>query len=98
MQYSQDIEVHYSTTVMQRQFEGVEELNSRLFTLLHSMQTRFQDTAQNAVNTGLVSTQGGYQTSSNLNLFLMKDEVITRFRDEMVLPSARAYLKEVFGE
>ncbi len=98
MQYSQDIEVHYPTTVMQRQFEGVEELNSRLFTLLRSMQERFQDTAQNAVNSGLISTQGGYQTSSNMNLFLLKEEVIVRFRDEMVLPSARAYLQKVFGE
>jgi len=98
MQYSQEIEVHYPTTVMQRQFEGVEELNSRLFNLLRSMQARFKDTAQNAVNSGYISTQGGYQTSSNMNLFLMKEEVIARFRDEMVLPSARAYLQEVFGE
>ena len=98
MQYSQDIELHYPTTVMQRQFEDVEELNSRLFNLLCSMQARFKDTSQNAVNSGLISTQGGFQTSSNMNLFLLKDEAIARFRDEMVLPSARAYLQEVFGE
>jgi hypothetical protein len=83
---------------LERQFEGVEEINARLFTLLHSMQARFQDTAQNAANSGLVSTQGGYQTSSSVNLFLLKEEVIARFRDEMVLPTARAYLEEVFGE
>lgn len=97
MQFKQDIEIHYPTTVMQRQYEGVEELNSRLFALLRSMQTRFQDTAQNAAKSGMVSTQGGYQTSSNMNLFLMKEEVIERFRDEMVLPCAQAYLQEVFG-
>lgn len=98
MQYTQEVEIHYPTTVMQRQFENVAELNSRLLALLCSMQTRFQDTAQNAVNSGLISTQGGFQTSSNMNLFLLKEEVIARFRDEMVLPSARAYLQEVFGE
>ncbi len=98
MQYSQEVEIHYPTTVMQRQFENVEELNSRLLTLLCSMQTRFKDTAQNAVNSGLISTQGGFQTSSSMNLFLLKEEVIARFRDEMVLPSARAYLREVFGD
>ncbi|HET6564274.1 MAG TPA: hypothetical protein VFG52_02575, partial [Xanthomonadales bacterium] len=98
MKFTQDIEVHYPTTVLQRQFEGVEEINSRLFTLLKSMQTRFQDTAQNAVNSGLISTQGGYQTSSNLNLFQLKEEVITRFRDEIVLPTVRTYLDQVFGD
>jgi hypothetical protein len=98
MHHTQKIEVHYPTTVLERQFEGVEEINARLFTLLHSMQARFQDTAQNAANSGLVSTQGGYQTSSSVNLFLLKEEVIARFRDEMVLPTARAYLEEVFGE
>ena len=98
MQFSQDIEVHYPTTVMQRQFEGVEELNLRLFTLLTSMQQRFQDTSQNAVKSGLISTQGGYQTSSSMNLFLMKEDIIAQFRDELVLPSARAYLEHVFGD
>lgn len=98
MQFEQEVEIHYPTTVMQRQFEGVDELNSRLYTLLKSMQTRFQDTAQNAVNSGLISTQGGYQTSSNLNLFLLKEDVIALFRDELVLPAVRAYLEEVFGD
>ena len=58
MLFSQDIEVHYPTTVMQRQYDGVEELNLRLYTLLRSMQQRFKDTAQNAVNSGLISTHG----------------------------------------
>ena len=98
MLFRQDIEVHYPTTVMQRQYDGVEELNLRLYTLLRSMQQRFKDTAQNAVNSGLISTQGGYQTASSLNLFLMKEEVIERFRDEMVLPAVRDYLVEVFGD
>ncbi len=98
MQFKQEIEIHYPTTVMQRQYQGVDELNCRLFTLLKSMQARFQDTAQNAVKTGLVSTQGGYQTSSNLNLFLVKEEVIALFRDEVVLPAVKTYLLEVFGD
>jgi uncharacterized protein (TIGR02466 family) len=98
MHFAQDIEVHYPTTVMQRQFEGVEDLNLRLYTLLASMKQRFQDTNQNAVNSGMVSTQGGYQTSSSLNLFLLKEDIIAQFRDELVLPSARAYLEHVFGE
>jgi hypothetical protein len=98
MQFKQEIEIHYPTTVMQRQYQGMDELNSRLFILLKSMQTRFQDTAQNAVKSGLVSTQGGYQTSSSLNLFLLKEEVIALFRDELVLPAVRTYLLEVFGD
>jgi uncharacterized protein (TIGR02466 family) len=98
VQFKQEIEVHYPTTVMQRQFEGVEDLNASLYSLLHTMQARFEDSAQNAATSGMVSTQGGYQTSSGLNLFLLKEEAIVRFRDELVLPSARAYLQEVFGD
>jgi hypothetical protein len=33
-----------------------------------------------------------------MNLFTLKFESITRFRDEMVLPAARDYLAHVFGD
>lgn len=98
MHYTQEFEIHYPTTVMQRQFTGVEKLNGEIFELLRSMAERFADTPQNAVNSGMISTQGGYQTAGTVNLFTMKNEAIRRFRDEMVLPTARDYLKQVFGE
>lgn len=98
MKFSQEIEVHYPTTVMQRQFDEVGELNSKLYGLLRTLRERYADTSQNAASSGMVSTQGGYQTSGSMNLFLLKHEAIARFRDELVLPAARDYLAHVFGE
>jgi hypothetical protein len=98
MQYTQDIEVHYPTTVLQRQFEGVDELNAALIDILRSLSDKYSNTPQNAVNSGTISTQGGFQTAGSLNLFSLKHEAIKRFRDEMVLPAATDYLANVFGE
>jgi len=98
MKYRDELEVHVPSTVMQRQHEGVESLNRELYALLKAMEEKYSDTAQNAVNSGLISTQGGYQTSASANLFNMKSEVIARFRDELVLPAAKDYLAEIFGE
>jgi len=98
MQYTEELEIHYPTTVLQRQFEGVDGLNGELFSLLRSLSDSYANTPQNAVNSGVISTQGGYQTATSLNLFTLKHEAITRFRDEMVLPTSRDYLKQVFGE
>jgi hypothetical protein len=55
MQYTQDIEIHYPTTVIQRQFTGMD-WNSELFALLNSLSERFANTPQNAVKSGLIST------------------------------------------
>ncbi len=98
MEFTQDIEIHYPTTVVQRHFPGAGELNEKLFSVLQSLSTQFADTPQNAVSSGLISTQGGYQTATDINLFALKFESITRFRDEMVLPAARDYLLHVFGD
>ena len=98
MEFTQDIEVHYPTTVMQRHFPGAGELNESILAVLQSLSNQFADTAQNAVSSGLISTQGGYQTATDMNLFALKFESITRFRDEMVLPAARDYLLHVFGD
>lgn len=98
MDFTQESEIHFPTTVVQRQFKGAEALNADLFSLLSSLSDRFADTPQNAVKSGLISTQGGYQTSTSLNLFTLKHPAIERFRDELVLPAARDYLAQVFGD
>lgn len=98
MEFTQDIEVHYPTTVMQRRYEGAEALNQRLYAFLKSLAERYEATPQNAVASGQIATQGGYQTAGSLNLFLQKDEAITRFRDDLVLPAVKDYLREVFGD
>lgn len=98
MKFTQDIEIHYPTTVMQRRHAGAEALNARLYALLKSLAERFEGTAQNAVTSGQIATQGGYQTAGAMNLFLLKDETIVRFRDDIVMPAVRDYLAQVFGD
>lgn len=98
MRYEQNIEVHYPTTVMERRHEGAEALNVRLYALLRSLAERFEDTPQNAVGSGQIATQGGYQTAGAMNLFLLKDPAIAEFRDGVVMPAVRDYLAHVFGD
>jgi uncharacterized protein (TIGR02466 family) len=98
MHYSDEIEVHYPSTVMERQFEGVDGLNTQLFELLRGLAEKYSDTAQNAVNSGLISTQGGYQTATSVNLFTLKSEAIEQFRDRLLLPTAQKYLHHIFGD
>ncbi|MEJ8568528.1 putative 2OG-Fe(II) oxygenase [Elongatibacter sediminis] len=98
MEFTQDIEIHYPTTVMQRSFSDAAALNSRLYALLRALADRYEKTARNAVSSGQIATQGGYQTAASMNLFLLKEEAIRTFRDELVLPAVRDYLEHVFGD
>ncbi len=96
--HTEEIEVHYPTTVMQRQFSDVGELNESLFRLVKNLEQKYKGTEHDAVTTKTVSTQGGFQTSTSMNLFMLEDEAVGTFRDELVLPAIRDYLKHVFGE
>ncbi len=98
MHFSQEVEVHYPTTVLERQFEQVRESNRALFALVKSLAERYEHTGENAVASGQIATQGGYQTAGSINLFLLKDEVIRSFRDDLVMPAVRDYLDTVFGD
>lgn len=97
MDFTQDIEIHYPTTVMQRRHSDVAELNGRLYALLRALAERYEATPQNAVASGQVATQGGYQTGGAMNLFLLKDDTVVRFREELVMPAVNDYLAHVFG-
>ena len=79
--YQDETEIHFPTTVMHRQCEGVSELNQRLYQLIIKLQDKYADTDGNAVNSGKISTQGGYQTSTSMNLFTVEDEAISAFKE-----------------
>ena len=98
MNYRDDLQIHVPTTVLERQFDGMDSLNAELYSLLQSLADQFRDTDKNAVGSGLISTEGGYQTDTGMNLFARKESAIVRLRDEVVIPAARDYLAEVFGE
>lgn len=98
MRHTDTIEVHYPTTVLERSHEDVDGLNDGLFEVIKQLEEKFADSDENAVRQGTVSTQGGYQTSTGMNLFDLKEEPIKRFREELVMPAVRRYLEEVFGK
>ncbi|MEM9529641.1 MAG: putative 2OG-Fe(II) oxygenase [Pseudomonadota bacterium] len=96
--YFDDVETHYPMVVLQRIHTDVDELNSELYALIKQMAEEYGDTPDNAVNEGLVSTQGGYQTSTRTNLLTLKAAAIETFRETVLLPACHAYLTEVFGD
>lgn len=99
MKHDEDVfEDHYPTTVMERRHHGVEQLNGELFALIKELERRYSNTEENAVKTGLVATQGGYQTSTKMNIFQLKQPGVETFRDDVVMPAVRRYLEKVFGE
>lgn len=97
-QYTDRLDVHYPTTVLERSHQGVADINHSLYELIESLAERYADTPHNAVRQGLVSTQGGYQTSTATNLMTLDEPVIGQFRDRVLMPSVSAYLDAVFGE
>ncbi|MEM9302395.1 MAG: putative 2OG-Fe(II) oxygenase [Pseudomonadota bacterium] len=96
LRFDDQLENHYPLLVMQRQFSGVESLNAELLALVLELEDRYRDSPENAVKSGEISTQGGYQTSTQMNLFTLEHPAIARFRDELVLPTAGRYLEAVF--
>ena len=97
-QFGQSIEVHYPTTVLERDFIGVEGLNQRLRSFVLEWESAYRNTEENAARSGKVTTQGGYQTSLNKNLFELANDSIAELKKELVLPAVAAYLQAVFKE
>lgn len=96
--FSDHLENHYPLLVMQRDFAGVDALNDRLFELIEGLAERYADTPDNAVKSGKISTQGGYQTSTETNLFTLDSSAVRELRDEYLVPAVRRYLEALFEE
>ena len=95
--FQDETETHFPTTVMQRQHEGVGTLNQALYQLIVEMQEKYTNTDGNAVNTGEISTQGGYLTSTSMNLFTVDNAAIKQLKEQVIMPAAVDYLRQVFG-
>lgn len=99
MQHDDDtFEDQFPTTVMERRYRDVDGLNNDLFRLIHDMEQRYAGSEENAVRSGLIATQGGYQTSTRTNIFQLQHPAIERFGRELVMPAVKSYLERVFGE
>ncbi len=95
--FSDSIDVHYPTTVMRRDHDDIAELNKALSKLLLDMANKYRDTDQNAVKSGRISTEGGYQTSTQLNLLTLSEPAIAQFKTDILQPAIRKYLREHLG-
>ncbi len=92
------IDVHYPITVMQRQFSGIETLNTELADTILNLEKQQRDTEDNAANVPEIATQGGYQTSTKLNLFMQDNKALKNFKNKVLMPSVKEYLKHVFAD
>ncbi|MHB1544532.1 MAG: putative 2OG-Fe(II) oxygenase [Gammaproteobacteria bacterium] len=97
--FDETVEVHYPTTVLERRHHGCEDLNTALYTLLKNLtEIHRDDRLENAIYSGRISTQGGYQTAKHRNFLERPEPAIAEFRDRILLPSVTRYLTEVFGQ
>ena len=93
---SDRIEAHFPTIVMQRDHAGAAELNVALARAIRDLDRLHRLTQDNAVRSGKVATEGGYQTSLKMNLFQSDAAPIRQFLDSVLMPAVRRYLQEVF--
>lgn len=97
MKFTQDIEIHYPITVLQRDFQDAEEINASLLSNILTLEQDSKNKNNNAATTGKITTEGGYQTPLNFNYFEQKLDVVDTFKKTIILPAINDYLKEVFG-
>ena len=95
--FSTKIENHYAITVMDRQFKNVNSLNKLLFKFLEEIEAKDKLTQRNAAKSKAITTEGGFQTALNFNLFNSNDKTIVKLKKELILPSVNEYLNTVFG-
>ena len=96
--FEDKIEIHYPTTVLERHHGGCEELNEALWVLLKDMAERYRDDPrENAIYSGRISTQGGFQTGRHHNFLEEPNPAVVEFRERILLPAVHRYLTEVFG-
>lgn len=97
LSFSDEFETHFPTRVMQRRHEDAGALNDALFELIGALRQRYAATAENAVNSGEISTQGGYQTSKKMNFLQRPEPAVAQFRDELLLPAVKRYFEDIYG-
>lgn len=96
MNFEENIEVHYPTYVLQRDFSQCEELNSELYKNILELEKVHEK--KNAVNSGVITTEGGFQTPLDFNYFQQNSPLINKFKNEVILPAVKAYLIQTFGD
>ena len=96
--YTESLQQHFPITVLERSYNDTAALNEQLFAWLRELSEMHQDSAENAVNSGKISTVGGYQTPRHTNIFQIKRPEIRTLHDRYVAPAATRYLRAVFGD
>ncbi|MGH6717360.1 MAG: hypothetical protein ACREDC_14335, partial [Bradyrhizobium sp.] len=79
--YTETIEQHFPITVLARRHRDLGALNEKLFAWIKDMSARYGESGENAAKSAAISTQGGYQTSKQTNLFQVNRPEIRTLRD-----------------
>ncbi len=96
--FDDKIEVHFPTTVLERCHRDCDPLNAALYKLVAGLADQYRDDRrENAIYSGRISTQGGFQTARHRNVLEDQDPAIVAFRERILEPAIHHYLSEVFG-
>jgi uncharacterized protein (TIGR02466 family) len=98
MKFNEKIENHFPTTVLQRQFDDVEKMNTRLAKLISNHQAQYGNTKMDASLSDKITTEGGFQTAISVNVFDEKDKAIERLQSKIIEPAVKTYLKAAFND
>ncbi len=95
--FTDQIEVHVPTTVMQRDHQGLESMNAEILALVKKLADKYRDTPENEVNRNTVSTKGGFQTATRLNFLDIQHPAVQQLKDAVIYPALHTYLLNHFG-
>ncbi len=98
MNYQESIETHYPVTVLTRTFSNNNELNSKLLNNILELEKQSIQNNNNAVNSGVITTEGGYQTPLNFNYFEQNVDAVKALKKDFLEPAIKQYLSTVFSE
>lgn len=96
--YSETIEVHYPTTVIERVYQDVDSINTGLSQLVREWAAAYENSEDNAVRSGKITTEGGYQTSLKRNILELKHTAVEDFKAKILMPTVKHYLTTVFKD
>jgi uncharacterized protein (TIGR02466 family) len=97
MKFEEKIENHFPTIVMQRQFDDIDKMNARLAKIISSHQAQYGKTTMDASLSDKITTEGGFQTATSVNVFDEQDKAIERLKSKIVEPAVKTYLKSAFN-
>lgn len=92
----QRMETHFPVNVLVWRHAGVQELHTGVTAAVRALESQYGDTDQNAANTDVSTTQGGFQTPPSLDFLEIKDAAVRDLKQRIIVPAIERYLQDVW--